>query len=209
MTATRAGLEVLSSFRLSLRIEEMVVRNLEEICSDEEIRGERELQDRKGTVEADEHGNREETGKAEEAEGTEAAGDAAMGEVKRAAAGTGRNEEGTGSGGRPRRGIATETFRRAFALVPMRDAEKMMDHLRRLTRLGMQRGTIAATQEVLSEIQKSISSKDEKEALSYALWVLDRLDAQVQAHSRELMERLLRIAELTERRYLEEIHGQE
>jgi hypothetical protein len=91
----------------------------------------------------------------------------------------------------------------------MRDAEKMTDHLRRLTRLGMQRGTIAATQEVLSEIQKSISSKDEKEALSYALWVLDRLDAQVRAHSRELMERLLRIAELTERRYLEEIHGQE
>jgi hypothetical protein len=148
VTAARAGLEVLSTFRLSTEIENQAVEHLDELREEE---GMEPFYESDGDV------------------------------------------------------IPEDLLRRAFALVPPRKVERMMAHLRKLTRLGMQRGTVAATQEVLSEIRSGVDSSHEKEAIDYALWVLERLDEEVEAHSRPLMEQLLQIAEHVEQHYLEEL----
>ncbi len=154
VTAARAGLEVLSTFRFSTEIENQAVEHLEELCDEEGIEVETE------------------------------------------------SAPGAESGGRV---IPEELLRRAFALVPPRRVEKMMAHLRKLTRLGMHRGTVAATQEVLSAIREGVETAHEEEAIDYALWVLERLDEEVEAHRRPLMERLVKITEYVERYYLEEL----
>jgi hypothetical protein len=147
LTAARAGLQVISTHRLSVRIEKEVVRNLEEICRDEEI------------------------------------------EV----------EEDTD--------MPVECFRRALARVPYRQSEDMITHLKKITRLGMQVKIIDAAKELFHEIRKSLHSENEREAVDYALWVMEQLEIQVKDHSKELMERLLTIAELTEQHYLEELYS--
>lgn len=150
VTAAEAGLEVLSTFRLSTRIEKEVVEHLDELC---------------------------------EEEGIDIDSDAPDTSVR----------------------IPERLMQRAFVLVPQHRVEKMTEHLRKLTRRGMQRGTIDATEDVLKELHRGVETRQEKQAIDYALWVLDRLDEEVKAHSREMMERLLEIAERVEHYYLEEL----
>jgi hypothetical protein len=147
LTAARAGLQVISTHRLSVEIEREVASNLQELCEEEKI-------------EIDEK--------------TE---------------------------------IPVETFRRALARVPWEQSEAMITHLKKITRLGMQTKIIHAANELFHEIRKSLHTEDEREAVDYALWVLEQLEMQVKDHSTELMDRLITIAELTERHYLEELYS--
>lgn len=103
--------------------------------------------------------------------------------------------------------IPQALYRRAFSRVPREWPEKMMSHVLELTELGMHRGTVDATKDVLSAIRKTLSSKEEREAIDHALWVLERLEIEVRHHSREMMERLLKIAQLAEDYYIEELYG--
>ncbi len=104
--------------------------------------------------------------------------------------------------------IPPALYRRAFSRVPREWSEKMMGHVLELSKLGMHRGTIDATKDVLSAIRKTLSSEEERQAVDHALWVLDRLETEVRAHSREMMERLLKIAQCTEDNYIEELYGE-
>ncbi|MFO7848614.1 MAG: hypothetical protein R6V67_01530 [Spirochaetia bacterium] len=84
----------------------------------------------------------------------------------------------------------------------------MMSHVLELTELGMHRGTVDATKDVLSAIRKTLSSEEERQAVDHALWVIERLEIEVRDHSREMMERLLKIAQLAEDHYIEELYGE-
>jgi hypothetical protein len=146
VTAARAGLEVLSTFRYSIKVEALVTENLRELCEEEGIDIE-------------------------------------------------QTEE-----------IPEELLRRAFARVPRRKTEEMIEHLKKLTELGMRQGTVDATREVLKAIRELIASEEEGDAIGYAVHVMEELDALVRERSRRELRRFVRIAELTERHYhLEEL----
>jgi hypothetical protein len=147
VTATRAGLKVISTHRLSVRIEQEVTEHLYDVCREEEL-------------EIDEQ-----------------------------------------------RDIPKEVFQEALTRVPKRQAEHMVDHLKKITRLAMQPTIILASKELFHEIRKSLHTEDEQEAIDYALWVMDQLEIQVRDYDKELMKRLLTIAEVTEQHYLEELYG--
>ncbi len=103
--------------------------------------------------------------------------------------------------------IPSDLFRKAFSQVPRDWPEKMMDQLRELTTLSMHRGTIDATIEVMNLLKKALDSEKEKQAIEYALWVLYRLEAEVQHHSSATLKRLLRISELAEVEYIENLYS--
>lgn len=147
LTAARAGLQVIASHRLSIRIEREAVENLEDLCREEDL---------------------EITAETE---------------------------------------IPQELFRRAFARIPERQTEEMISHLKKITRLGMQPRIIEAAKELFHEIRKSLRNDDERAAVDYAFWVMEQLESQVRDHSKELMERLLTIAEIGERYYLNELRS--
>jgi len=98
-------------------------------------------------------------------------------------------------------------FRLAFSRVPRNWPEKMMSHLIELTRLGMHQGTVDATKDVLSRLRQTLHSEEERQAIDHALWVLERLEREVHHHSRSMLERLLRISELSETHYLEDLYS--
>jgi len=103
--------------------------------------------------------------------------------------------------------IPSSMFRRAFSGVPRDWSEKMMSHLIELTKLGMHHGTVDATKEVLTQLRESLSSEEERQAIDHALWVLQRLEEEVRHHNRVTMKRLLRIIELSETQYLEDLYS--
>lgn len=145
VTAARAGLEVLTTFRHSIKVERQVTENLQELC---------------------------------EAEGfTDKSADE----------------------------IPDVLLRRAFLAVPRRDIEDMIEHMKTLTELGMRRGTVEATLEVLRAIRDLIASEKEAAALHYAVEVMEQLEALVQNRSRETLKQFVRIAEYTESHYIEEL----
>ena len=145
VTAAQAGLEVLATFRHSIKVEQQASENIQEFL---------------------------------EAEGF--------------------NDESAEE-------IPDALLRRAFISVPRRDIEHMIEHLKTLTELGLRRGTVAATLEVLRAIRDQIASEKEAMALNYAIEVMGQLKALVQDHSREALKRFVRIAECTERHYIAEL----
>ncbi|MFO7729837.1 MAG: hypothetical protein R6V86_03635 [Spirochaetia bacterium] len=145
VTAARAGLEVLDTFRHSIKVERQATEKIQEF------------------LEAD------------------------------------------GLTGKPAKEIPDALLLRAFISVPRRDIEHMIEHLKTLTELGMQRGTVEATLEVLRAIRDQIASEKEAVALRYAVEVIEQLKALVHEHSRETLKRFVRIAEYTERHYIAEL----
>jgi hypothetical protein len=101
--------------------------------------------------------------------------------------------------------IPRELLRRAFAMISRRQSEKMIRHLKNLTELGMRRGTVDATREVLTALRELVESEEEREALDYAIGVLSRLDHLVRSFDRRELQRFVQISEYTERHYLEEL----
>jgi len=101
--------------------------------------------------------------------------------------------------------IPDALLRRAFIAVPRRDIEHMIEHMKTLTELGMRRGTVEATLEVLRAIRDLIASEKEAAALHYAVEVMEQLQALVQDRSRETLKRFVRIAEYTEHHYIAEL----
>lgn len=145
VTAARAGLEVLATFRHSIKVEQQATENIREF------------------------------------------------------------RESEGLTGKPAEELPDALLRRAFIAVPHRDIEHMIEHMKTLTELGMRRGTVEATLEVLRAIRDLIASEKEAAALRYAVEVMEQLQALVQDRSRETLKRFVRIAEYTERHYIAEL----
>ncbi|MCF7948490.1 MAG: hypothetical protein K9M94_07875 [Spirochaetia bacterium] len=145
VTAARAGLEVLATFRHSIKVERLATENIQEL------------------------------------------------------------REAEGLTDKPAEEIPEALLRRAFISVPRRDIEHMIGHLKTLTELGMRRGTVDATLEVLRAIRDQIASEKEAVALRYAVEVMEQLKALVQDRSRQTLKRFVRIAENTERHYIAEL----
>lgn len=103
--------------------------------------------------------------------------------------------------------LPSDLFRLAFSRIPRNWPEEMMSHLIELTKLGMHRGTVDATKDVLSRLRKTLHSEEERQAIDHALWVLERLEEEVRHHSRAMLERLLRISELSENQYLDDLYS--
>jgi hypothetical protein len=106
---------------------------------------------------------------------------------------------------RDSRRIPNSVFRTAFAAIPRSIKEDVAKRVHKLSTLAIRDHVVRATRDVLSELHAAVATDDEAWALEYAMSVLDEVRELARAYDREQVKRFLRVAELLEAHYLDEM----
>ena len=100
-------------------------------------------------------------------------------------------------------GPPDELLRRAYGSLSETDTGRMLERTEKVVRLGMDERLMKATIEIVEIVHKSREDPEEQDALEYVSSVLDEVRSLAVEYSREQVERILRLSEITEAKYFE------
>ncbi len=99
--------------------------------------------------------------------------------------------------------LSDRLIRTAYAQVPKHDTDRMIQLLKSIVRLGMQRKILDATRDVLKAVKPTRDDAEEQAGIDYLVGVLDEVAEIAFSYSKETIEAFVQIAKMTETRYFE------
>jgi hypothetical protein len=99
--------------------------------------------------------------------------------------------------------IPYSLFRRAYGTLDEKETRKILSRTEEVVRLGMDKGLMSATIEIVDLVRKTREDPEEQDALEYLLSVLQEVHDLSEEFSREEVERILRLSEITEAEYFD------
>ncbi|MFP4407108.1 MAG: hypothetical protein ACOC47_07590 [Alkalispirochaetaceae bacterium] len=100
-------------------------------------------------------------------------------------------------------GPPEELLRRAYGSLTEADTGRMLERTEKVVRLGMDERLMESTIDIVEIVQRSREDPEEQDALKYVSSVLNEVRSLAEEYSREQVERILRISEITEGEYFE------
>lgn len=102
--------------------------------------------------------------------------------------------------------IPPDLFRDAYTDAPYNDGKHMVELLRSIVNAAKDEELVAEARDILSEVQRSLHDPAEVEAVRYIDGVLDEVERIAVDFTDQQMDRMARIAEIVELRYMDEMY---
>lgn len=99
--------------------------------------------------------------------------------------------------------IPYSLLRRAYGTLEEQETEKMLSRTEEVVSLGMNKPLMSSTIEIVELVRETREDPEEQDALAYVLSVLQEVHDLSEEFSREEVERILRLSEITESNYFE------
>lgn len=96
-----------------------------------------------------------------------------------------------------------DLLRRAYGTLSEEETDKMLERTEKVVRLGMDKRLMEATIELVEIVRESREDPEEQDALGYVRSVLREVRGLAEEYSREQVERILRLSEITEASYFD------
>jgi hypothetical protein len=103
--------------------------------------------------------------------------------------------------------ISPDLFRDAYSDAPYADGRRMVELLRSIVDAAKDEELVKEARDILREVQRSLHDPAEVEAVRYIDGVLDEVERISVDFSDPQMDRMVRIAEIVEVRFMDEMYG--
>ncbi|MFP4485136.1 MAG: hypothetical protein ACLFO1_09815 [Spirochaetaceae bacterium] len=98
-----------------------------------------------------------------------------------------------------------DEVRRAFASLSLDPARRLVDQVRRVVEHGKRRRLMDATIDILTDLKKSSHDRGQADAVDYIIGVISHVRRLAKQYTDDQIGRLIRLAEIVENDYLDEI----
>ena len=102
-------------------------------------------------------------------------------------------------------GVSHEEVRRAFASLSLEPARRLVSQVKRVVEHGKRRRLMDATIDILTDLKRSSHDGEEEDAVNYVLGVISDVRDLATQYGDDRIEQLIRLAEIVENDYLDDL----